>query len=408
MNKPSDQDQNTATDNAAGDAELSDAEFSDVDDAISIEESKPSRAPIWLALLAVSLSILSIVAVAYLVFVFPASQEPAKADTAALDALTRDVASGQDSVRRLGERLDELAGRNDAMAGRMQEIQQQLESQLDARLKRQMEVFESLPGRMSNVEDSMSSIQGISTGVRDNWLLAEAEYYMQIANAQLQLAGNPQLARLALLQADDRIRQLANPALTNVRRALSNELRALQVINQPDIEGVTLTLASLANVVASLPLRQEIEVPTADDPEIGDELSGMDRAMASLKNTMSEVVSVRRTDEVVQPLIAPEAAYFLRANLSLQLQVARLALLRGERAAFQHSLDDTDAWLNDYYDADSTQVKSARQTIAEIRDSLFDIEMPNISESLRLLRQFNALAAKPTELPDLAEPEPEQ
>ena len=290
MNKPSDQDPNTATDNAAGDAELSDAEFADVDDAISIEESKPSRASIWLALLAVSLSVLSIVAVAYLVFVLPASQEPAKADTAALDALTRDVASGQNSVRRLGERLDELAGRNDAMAGRMQEIRQQLESQLDARLKRQMEVFESLPGRMSNVEDSMSSIQGISTGVRDSWLLAEAEYYMQIANAQLQLAGNPQLARLALLQADDRIRQLANPALTNVRRALSNELRALQVINQPDIEGVTLTLASLANVVASLPLRQEIEVPTADDPEIGDELSGMDRAMASLKNTMSEVV----------------------------------------------------------------------------------------------------------------------
>ena len=112
---------------------------------------------------------------------------------------------------------------------------------------------------------------------------------------------------------------------------------------------------------------------------------------------MSDVVSVRRTDEAVQPLIAPEAAYFLRANLSLQLQVARLALLRGERAAFQQSLDDSDTWLDDYYDADSAQVQSARQTIAEIRDSLFDITMPDISESLRLLRQFNTLSTNAVE-----------
>jgi uroporphyrin-III C-methyltransferase len=216
---------------------------------------------------------------------------------------------------------------------------------------------------------------------------------MQIANAQLQLAGNPHLARLALLQADDRIRQLANPALTNVRRALSNELRALELINRPDIEGITLTLASLADVVASLPLRQQIEVPAEDDAEIEHELSGIDRAMASLKSTMGDIVSVRRTDEAVRPLIAPESAFFLRTNLSLQLQVARLALLRGEQAVFQQSLADTDNWLVNYYDADSAQVQSARKTIAEIGDSLFIITLPDISESLRLLRQYNALSA---------------
>jgi uroporphyrin-3 C-methyltransferase len=167
----------------------------------------------------------------------------------------------------------------------------------------------------------------------------------------------------------------------------------LEFINRPDIEGVTLTLASLANRVDSLPLQQDIELPTDESPEIQGELSGMDRAMASLRSTLDDVVSVRRTDEAVRPLIAPEAAYFLRVNLSLQLQIARLALLRGERAAFQQSLDDTDRWLGDYYDTDSAKVKAARQTIAEVRDSLFDIEMPDISESLRLLRQFNSLSS---------------
>lgn len=388
MSNPSDEPQDKPAD-SAGDAGLSDAEFPDVGESIRIEEPKRPRAPVRLAILAVMLSIASLAGTAYVLLKPAPTEALQKPDTAAVDGLASRVQSGEDSVLRLEQRLNGLSNRNDAVVDSMETFQQQL----DLRLKRQMEVFESLPGRMSNVENSMSSIQGISTGVRDSWLTAEAEYYMQIANAQLQLAGNPHLARLALLQADDRIRQLANPALTSVRRALADELQALEFINRPDIEGVTLTLASLASRVDSLPLLQDIELPTEESPQVQDDLSGMDRAMASLINTIDDVVSVRRTDEAVRPLIAPEAAYFLRVNLSLQLQIARLALLRGERAAFQQSLDDTDKWLGDYYDTDSAKVKAARQTIAEVRDSLFDIEMPDISESLRLLRQFNSLSS---------------
>ena len=113
--------------------------------------------------------------------------------------------------------------------------------------------------------------------------------------------------------------------------------------------------------------------------------------MASLKNAVTGIVSVRRTDEALEPLMAPEAQYFLRANLALQLQAARLAILRGEEAIFRQSLDDADAWIAEYYDADSSAVQSARETIAEIRGSELDVATPDISRSLRLLRQFSAI-----------------
>src|SRR5690606_1905135 len=62
-------------------------------------------------------------------------------------------------------------------------------------LERQIEELsrrnESVYPRLRNLEDAISSLQGVSAGVRETWMLAEAEYYMQIANAQLQLAGNP-------------------------------------------------------------------------------------------------------------------------------------------------------------------------------------------------------------------------
>jgi len=169
-------------------------------------------------------------------------------------------------------------------------------------------------------------------------------------------------------------------------------LRALGAMNEPDTEGVTLTLASLAAIVDSLPLRQEIALPGDDRAVVDPELTGTDRALASLRSAFEGIVSVRRADETLKPLIAPEAQYFLRANLALQLQAARLAMLRGEETIFQQSLDDAAAWLTEYYDAGSNPVQSALQTITDIRGSVFAVAAPDISESLRLLRQFNALA----------------
>jgi len=177
-----------------------------------------------------------------------------------------------------------------------------------------------------------------------------------------------------------------------VRRAISNELAALEIMDKPDIEGITLTLASLARVVDSLPLRQIIESEAGDDAEIDPGLSGIDRAWASVKGAVSGLVKVTGPDQTAMPLLTPDAVYFLRTNLTLQLQAARLALLRGEQAVFQQSLDDAAAWLEQYFDADSAQVGSALETIDEIRGGMFAITTPDISQSLRLLRQYKTLS----------------
>jgi uroporphyrin-3 C-methyltransferase len=348
----------------------------------------------WLALV---LALAALTGSAYLVFENWRAGASDQESDAALLSLQGTVDATRDSLASLEQRIESLAARDVASVGELQS--------LERRLNESSRNYESLPGRVGTLEGSIASLQGISTGARDAWLLAEAEYYMQIANAQLQLAGNPHLASLALHFADERLLQLASPALTDVRRTLSDELRALEVMEKPDIEGVTLTLASLAGVVDSLPLRQEVDVLESDADEVDPELSGLDRALASLKRTFGDVVSVRRTDEAAAPLTAPDAVYFLRANLALQLQAARLALLRSERAMFEQSLDDASTWLTQYYDTDSAPVQSALETIAEIRNGLFSVSPPDISASLRLLRQYVTLSGSTT--PPATEPERE-
>jgi uncharacterized protein HemX len=284
----------------------------------------------------------------------------------------------------LDAEMEELADADAQAASELDDLRAELEARI--------QILDSLPSRMSNLENSVAAVQGISTGARNTLLLAEAEYYMQLANAQLQLAGNPELAALALGMADDRVVQLADPALTEVRRALADELAALDIMEIPDIEGVTLTLSSLAGVVATLPLRQ-VRVDTVEQAaSAGEEQSGVDRAWESVKRAASGLVRVTSPDETAAPLLTPDAEYFLRTNLTLQLQVARLALLRGEQAVFEQSLADADDWLQDYFDTDSAQVRGARATIEEIRSAMLVVSPPDISGSLQLLRQFNSIS----------------
>jgi uncharacterized protein HemX len=314
------------------------------------EASRRETSPVsWLALF---LSLITLAAVGYMVME---------------DQRTRDAAaSSSDSIARLSGRIDES---------------RQSLSELDQK-----------PGRMSNLENSVAALQGVSAGARDTWLLAEAEYYMQIANAQLQLGNNPRLAMLALEMADERVVQMANPALTDVRRALADELAALEVMEKPDIEGVTLTLASLSRVVESLPLRSVDQATVEDGQAADEELSGTARAWASVKGAMSGLVKVTPPDEATRALLTPDTAQLVRSNLALQLQAARLALLRGEQAIFEQSLDDADALLVQYFELGSAQVISAQQTVSEIRDSMITVTPPDISESLRLIRQFRTLS----------------
>jgi len=377
-----------ANDKQTAKADESVAEPAAAEDAVFEEQAairksrSGSGAIAWLALLMSSAAL-----VAFLYgFLRPGDTEVVDAPgTAEIAALNASVDATRGSLATLEQSVSALTALDGTRSAEVDALGRQLNQRL-----RQME---ALPGRVASIEGTISSLQGVSTGARDAWLLAEAEYYMQIANAQLQLAGNPHLATLALTLADERILQLADPGLVEVRRALSNELRALELMEKPDTEGITLTLASLARTVDSLPLRQEIALEAGDNADIDPNLTGVDRAMASLREAFGKVVSVRRTDEALEPLIAPEAQYFLRANLALQLQAARLAVLRNEEVIFRQSLDDASAWLGDYYDSSNAAVRSAQQTIAEIRDSVFSVAIPDISESLRLLRQFNAFSA---------------
>ena len=371
----------------AADEIMEEAADEAAEDTADAEIIPPAKAPkqrgngvAWLALL---LSLAAFGAVGYKLYL---DWQGSDADSvnAAVTGLESQVTTTRRSVAELADRVDAINVGETATTADVEALREEL----DERIR----LLNSLPTRMSTLESSIASLAGVSTSARNTWLLAEAEYYLQIANAQLQLANNPSLASMALSMADERVMQIADPALTDVRRAISDELAALDIMEKPDIAGATLTLASLARVVESLPLARAAVADTQTVANIDAEQSGMDRAWTSVKSAVSGLVKVTPPDEDKRVMLTTDGEYFLRNNIALQLQSARLALLRGEQEVFEQSLDDTSALLGEYFDADSAQVASTRETLAEIRGNVFTTSAPDISQSLRLLRQYRTLA----------------
>ncbi len=360
---------------------MSDKEIEQTSESVPDEKPGTRNGVAWLAVL---LSIIALAAVGYTVYQsWRAANDSSELDNrASIESLERRVGESADALVALELSLEQIP--HPDYSDEINAVRRDIEEQL--------QLLRSLPSRMKSIESSVASLAGISASAREVFLLAEAEYYLQIANAQLQLANNPHLASLALGMADERVTQLSNPALTTVRRAISNELAILDAMQKPDIEGVTLKLASLARVVESLPLAstalQDEDATARSDPEQG----SASRAWDSVKSAMSGLIKVTPPEQAKLALISPDAEYFLRNNIALQLQAARLALLRGEQTIFEQTLDDTSAMLENYFDTSSPQVASAQQTIAEIREQVFTIAMPDISGSLRLLQQFRTLS----------------
>ena len=345
------------------------------------EKSGASATVAWLALF---LALLTTAAVGYSYLQEFRAGDAAREEAQAAEALSRQLAEANRRLEALDGSIRDLEDAGQRTGSAVESLQNDLDDRT--------ELLDSMPPRMNNLERSVAALQGVSLDTRNTYLVAEAEYYLQIANSQLQLAGNPYLASLALEQADDRLVQLGDPALTDVRRAIANEIAALDVMEKPDVGGVALTLSSLARVVDSLPLRR-----AAGDRDDGgepgdDEEGGVARAWGAVKGAFTGLVKHTPPGDERAPLLTPDAEPLIRSNLALQLQAARLALLRGEQQVFEQSIDDARSWLRNYFDVTSEPVDSALETLAEIRAGYSASAPPDISTSLRLLRQYKALA----------------
>lgn len=244
-----------------------------------------------------------------------------------------------------------------------------------------------LAERIAHLEQQFSQ-QKAGADARREWLVDQAGHFLRIANAQQTLAGNTTGALGALSIADEYLREAADPRLAVVRKHIAEETTALRALPVVDLEGMVLKLGTLSDNLEKLPQRREapgaFTAPAVTPPEAP---TGTARAQQAFISALRGIVSLRRSDEPSATLLSEQAAQLLMRSLDLELQLARLALLRGDAGAYRGALANVGSELQRYFDPDAAEVVAAQALLTELSAAPLPDRLPDISGSLaELLR----------------------
>ncbi len=188
-------------------------------------KQKPRRGsslPGWLALL---IALLTAAAGGYL-WTRQQAQEQTNNATARLGAELRERVA---EVERLENKLDQLINADSELADDLSALEQQLSSQ-----RRQLDL---MPARVERLERVLEALPGVADKARSAWLLAEAEYYLRIGNAQLGLARNADVALRALELADEKLRDVGDPGLNSCEARISRRNHSFTCCTQTRCRG---------------------------------------------------------------------------------------------------------------------------------------------------------------------------
>ncbi len=279
-----------------------------------------------------------------------------------------------------------------------------------AQAKQNQELAAALQARVTSLETDFAAAQSQQIAIetmyqelsrtRDERLLAEVEQSITIAAQQLQLAGNVEVALIALNGADARLAKAAQPQFLPLRKLIARDVANLTALPVADISGLALKIESIVAQVDGFPMAFE-QRPKNESGRIA---AGTKKAndkvvtvpelpwwQALLKDIWAEVqqlIRVERIDHADPGLLPPPQAYFLRENIKLRLVNARLALLARDGHSFREDTRQAAEWLERYFDTQSRPVQAAITTLKGF--STLDVvrQAPSLNETLTAVRNF--------------------
>ena len=288
----------------------------------------------------------------------------------------------QTTVQRLNADTEATRQQLDGLGSRTDELERQVNNSLAEDLK-------SLQTRQQALEDSIANLRSELTGDARVWDVEEIATLLQIANDRLHLEKEVAPSLAALEAADRHLQALKNPALLEVRRLLADEIAELRATANPDIDGMALSLNALIKGIDRLPI-SDASLEQAGGNTVTVSAKGWRGVLNDLWEKLKSLVSIQHHGQVAHPLLAPNERYFLRQNLRLNLEAARLALLRRDDQTYKQTLQSVQQWITRYFDNDSPATTGALQELAHLQQIDIAPSLPDISGSLNALRAWLA------------------
>ncbi len=284
-------------------------------------------------------------------------------------------------------RLTELTNRNQATQEQLNTITAAV-GDAGARLDEVSQGSEEFRQYVTGELDTVRSSLGTSS---QDWLYAEVEYLVRMANQRVLMEGDAVSALSLLSSADQIIQQAEGLAAHELRQSLAADIAALKAVNQVDVQGIYLQLSALVEQVDNLKRAvpgfepEEVEETVSSEPQ-----STLDRISAVFTRAIdrfTSLVDFRRGGVTVTPILPPREEYYLRQNLILKLQIAQMALLEGNDEVYKTSLREASSWVASSFDEADAGTVAMIASLSSLAEKNVGVAMPDISRSLQAARE---------------------
>lgn len=320
-------------------------------------------------------------------------------------------AFGREATRR----LDEVLAQSNAAQQQARQALTQSQS-LESRLA----ALDERAGTLEEQQNTLTQSYRELLHSDDEAILVNVEQSLMLAAEQLELAGRVPSAIAGLQIAEARLARAARPAFMPAQQAVARDLNRLRALPVPDISEVATRLDAAIAAAAHLPLaaageraaasesQQETSPESAQPspsqaPAESADAAWWQRAWVPVRDwsarvrsaateELRELVSVRRIDQPDALLLAPEQSAWLRANLTLRLLDARMALMARESAVWRSDLEAAIQAVERYADLDAPQTRKMLDTLADLREIDPAPTLPGIEDSLAAVRALLASA----------------
>lgn len=236
------------------------------------------------------------------------------------------------------------------------------------------------------------------TRARDENLAVELDAALRLAQDQTQLTGSVEPLLAALRTAERRLARSGDPRLVPVVRAVARDLERVKTASIPDTAGLLARIDQLLRQVDELPVANDVgrdrlapgprgaPAPAAPD-------SWWARAWRSVLDEAQDLLRVSRIERPEASMLSPEQAFFVRENLKLRLQGARLALLARQYEAARADLAAASTSLGTWFDPASRRTQAAATLLQQIQASTKSADLPRVQATLDALASAAAPAS---------------
>lgn len=298
---------------------------------------------------------------------------------------------------------------------KLQNLQQQLTAQLEGQNAQSLELAEQLAQRqerlaeqqrnisatlndsvaekLKSVDAKMAELNGYQP---NDWILAEANYLIKIAERKLHLEHDKDSAKMLLSTALRQVASLQDNSLEPVMTAISFDIARIDALNYPRIDDFYLQLSGEIAKIDLMRINSGIDYPMLQSDNTAPVQPQTEQQAGWQQNFINKVTGALKkmfyfdygaVDNELKHQFNAQEQWYLRANLRLALMQAQSAIMQRKSAIFKQALEKALLQLAQF-DAKDKNVISATIAIQKMLSEPVDSEYPERFESRLLLKEF--------------------